>query len=261
MDINQANLKNLTQLWRKYGVQDIALSKPLSGTVLTVNHHWPHRVWQSALISKSLNDSDHLLKCLDQIPECFISHATVPVCSFNEQTNASDLEQHLAKNNWQCAFQQTAMYLSVEQVDTQPFSKRDDFSIEKVTSLEQLSTWVSIASEAFGYAIDQTVFEKLLHDADIQILLGMLGNEGNSVAVATALLYREGSVIGLHQMGVAKGFQGQGIAKKMMHGLIEQCVVQQDEYLVLQASQAGKPLYDSLGFKGQFEIRNYRRRS
>jgi GNAT superfamily N-acetyltransferase len=263
MDIDQANLKNLTGLWRKYGAEEITLSNQSTGTTISANKQWPHRVWQSTAISNTdLSDSSNLLSWLDQIPDAYIDQATVPVWPFESQNtssasepNAAGLEQQLALKGWQCTFEQTAMYLPIQGIDEQHISKSSDINIVRVSTSSQLSAWVNIASEAFGYTIDQTVFERLLHDTDIQILLGMLDHQ----PVATALLYQGGSVIGLHQMGVAKGFQGKGIAKNMMYGLITQCAQLQEEYLVLQASQAGKPLYESLGFKAQFGIKNYRK--
>ncbi len=265
MDIDQANLNNLTGLWRKYGVQDITLGSQSDVIKISANQHWPHRVWQPAAILKtSLSDSNNLLGWLEQIPDVFTSQATLPVWPFDIQStplasghNVSHLEQQLALKGWQCAFEQTAMYLPIADINTQLFSKRDNFSIEQVSTSKQLQTWLNIASEAFGYPIDQHVFEKLIHDPSIQILLAVLDGE----AVATALLYQDDAVIGLHQMGVGKSFQGKGIAKGLMHGLIVQCQQQESEHLVLQASQAGKPLYDSLGFKGQFGVKNYRKSS
>ncbi len=263
MDIDQANLNNLTGLWRKYGGQDITLGSQSDVIKISVNQHWPRRVWQPAAILKtSLSDSNNLLGWLEQIPDVFISQATLPVWPFDVQNttsingqNASNLEQQLALKGWQCAFEQTAMYLPIADIDTQLVSKRDNFSIEQVSTSKQLKAWVNIASEAFGYPIDQHVFEKLMHDPSIKILLAVLDGE----AVATALLYQDDAVIGLHQMGVAKSFQGKGIARSLMHALIVQCQQQGSEYLVLQASQAGKSLYESLGFKVQFGIKNYRR--
>ena len=63
----------------------------------------------------------------------------------------------------------------------------------------------------------------------------------------------------MHQVSVSPSFQGQGIAKWLMINLLNQSVDWQAENIVLQASTMGKPLYDKLGFKGQFFINNYQK--
>lgn len=263
MNIDQANIANLTGLWKKYGAENLTLPRKSKVTEVTANSQWPHRLWQAASIEDSrLNSVDELTRWLELTPSSYLSNATVPVWPFaledKPDVNAletSMFEQQLNQLGWQCAFEQTAMYLPLREIDTKRFAQKEDFSVQQVQSSQQLAAWVSIASEAFGYSIDQQVFEKLIDDPSIQILLGMSADE----PVATALLYQDDVVIGLHQMGVGKAFQGKGFAKSMMHELILFCVDREVESLVLQASQAGKPLYDSLGFLGQFGIKNYRK--
>ncbi len=264
MDIDQANLANLTGLWRKYGAQHLSPATQDNTAGIIANRQWPDRVWQSASMANTRLDSSPLEKAnelnqwLSLLPASELASATIPVWPFAIEGSSlyvTEFEQQLEKLGLQCAFEQTAMYLPLQGVDTQAWISRNGFSVEQVQNSSQLSTWVSIASEAFGYDIDQQVVEKLIDDPSIQILLAVSAGE----AVATALLYQDESVIGLHQIGVGKDFQGMGYARSMMHEMIRHCANKPVDYLVLQASQAGKPLYYSLGFKSQFAIRNYKK--
>lgn len=260
MDIDQGNLINLTRLWRKYGVQDLSLAGESGLIELSANPQWPYRVWrEQSIANTAINTAGELLSWLKLIPESHLENATVPVWPFylessDSHNQVSELARRLEAHGWQCAFSQTAMYLPLQALDTERLTTRESFSLEQVHESQQLKTWVSIASEAFGYRIHQPVFEGLLVDPNIQILLGVFDGE----PVATALLYQTENVIGLHQMGVGKAFQGRGFAKSMMHELLLSSVRARADSIVLQASQAGKPLYDSLGFKTQFTIRNYK---
>ncbi len=69
--------------------------------------------------------------------------------------------------------------------------------------------------------------------------------------------YKTGDTIGIHQVGVKPCFQGQGIARHLMAALLMRCQNWQAKRAVLQASSAGLPLYQSLGFNSQFIIKSY----
>jgi ribosomal protein S18 acetylase RimI-like enzyme len=48
-----------------------------------------------------------------------------------------------------------------------------------------------------------------------------------------------------------------GIARRMMHHLIDEARARGLRYATLQASAMGEPLYDELGFHKQFLLHNY----
>lgn len=78
----------------------------------------------------------------------------------------------------------------------------------------------------------------------------------NEEAVAAVLTLQTGSTIGVHQLGVSPSHQGKGIAKNIMQFLMQRHRKQCD-YMMLQASLMGQPLYQKLGFQPLFDIRNY----
>lgn len=263
MHIHEANIANLTGLWKKYG------SQPIKGStlpLLNANTHWPHRCWfdwgtlSDEGIRRVLQRNADNNTLLDNVPES----AIVPVWPMLNRTDEDEygvqfkqqlIENLLIERKWVCGFEQIAMYLDLqERVACSP-SVRIGFQVNPVHTPEEVKSWVDISSEAFAYSIDRPVIEQLINDKDIQILLGFQSGQ----AVASALLYKTGNIIGLHQVGVKQAFQGKGIARCFMQEIIADCVRWQVKYIVLQASQVGQPLYSRLGFREQFYIKNYRK--
>lgn len=260
MLINQANIDNLTHLWEKYGTRTVKLKTTQSApqiTLLQINNHWPHRCWFDKF--NPLQDT----LALESLPPSTI-YPVWPNFSVKQKTKKTLAEQHnieieLSNNNWRCILEQTAMFLpliesSAADLTDKP-SVQTNFSVKKVTTVTELALWLDIASKAFGYSIDQHVFEKLIAEQDIQILLAY----DNNTPIATALLFKTGNIIGVHQVAVNPDAQGKGYARMLMKVLINKSYKWQATHLVLQASAAGKPLYDSLGFKTQFLIKSYQK--
>ncbi|MFK5947918.1 MAG: GNAT family N-acetyltransferase [Methylococcales bacterium] len=259
MHIDEANLFNLTCLWKKYGswpVNEGALPR------LHANMHWPHRCWRdwnTSNIGYTMPGPPSDTAWLEDVPESVILSIWPPM-SDNKSGVAVPFEQQLIEKRllekqWICDFEQIAMYMELQEESTCLPLSRPGFQVMTVRASEDIKKWVDIGSEAFAYRIDYPVIENLINDKSIRILLAYEGTQ----AVASALLYKTGKIIGIHQVGVKQAFQGQGVARCFMQNIIASCIMWQGKYIVLQASQAGLPLYDSLGFKVQFTIKNYQR--
>lgn len=254
MHMDQANLTNLTSLWKKYGATMLNSDEWLT---LYANTSWPHRVWfecktvpQSSCISHSVIDALPGEAILPVWPMTNDGGGTKRCSDYQKQ-----IEQQLLARGWSLGFEQTAMYLPLSEASSTQPADPTGLEMRLVDTVNEIGVWVEIGSEAFGYTIDGHVIESLLGDSDIQVLLGIQ----NSQAVAGGLLYKTGEVIGVHQLGVKQACQGQGIAKRFMRQMLAECVRWRGKYVVLQASQAGKPLYDRLGFHDQFVINNYQK--
>ena len=261
MHIDEANLSNLTKLWHKYGSQPVDAAKcPL----LLANTGWPHRCWidstarsdgYSGQLHGSVNDN----RWIENIPESAIFPLWATLRANNNIASSKFepqiIEQSLLEKHWHCTFEQTAMYLTLPGATKQVTQTRPGFRVKSVVTFEDIQMWADIGSEAFGYQIDLSVIQRLVDDEHIQLLIGW----ENGQAIACGLLYKTGDIIGVHQVGVKQAFQGKGFAKCFMLDLIAACALWQGKYVVLQASQAGKPLYEKLGFKSQFLIKNFQR--
>ncbi|PHS68620.1 MAG: hypothetical protein COB23_08745 [Methylophaga sp.] len=259
MHIDKANLTNLTDLWKKYGSQ---LVNGGMQRLWHANTHWPHRYWLdwgTEDISYTMPSSSSATSWLEDVPESAVLPVW-PVMSGNDHGNAALferqlLEKQLLEKNWLCALEQMAMYMELQKEVQYLSLTYPGFQVLPARTSEDIKKWVDIGSEAFAYRIDRSVIENLINDKSIRILLGYQ----NGQAVASALLYKTGNTIGIHQVGVKQAFQGQGIGRCFMQEVIAACVLWQGKYIVLQASQAGQPLYESLGFKAQFTIKSYQR--
>ena len=261
MHIDEANLSNLTKLWHKYGSQPVeATTLPL----MQANTRWPHRCWidwktppdnDIGQLQGDVNDS----RWVENIPESTIFPLWPTVSANNNRPGSKFepqlIEQLLLDKHWYCAFEQTAMYLALPGDARHLPQTRPEFKVNRVVTSDDIKTWADIGSEAFAYQIDLAVIQQLVNLDDIQLLLGW----ENGQAIASGLLYKTGDIIGVHQVGVKQAFQGKGFAKSFMLDLIDACTQWQGKYVVLQASQAGKPLYEKLGFKSQFLIKNFQR--
>ncbi|MGY6275187.1 GNAT family N-acetyltransferase [Methylomonas sp. MgM2] len=259
MHIDEANLKNLTGLWKKYGFDVL---KDQVGAAMLINTRWPHRCWyeSSAVINdQKASNGDGLLA---EIPPT----AIIPIWSFVSsrpinllpfQAEHDFLEKALIAQKWTCHFEQTAMFLELPDEMAIAPSVNPEFRIRMVSANEELALWVNVCEDAFDYDIEALVLEPLIGDKDIRIMLGDIDDQ----AVAAALLYKTDHTIGIHQVGVRKAFQGKGLASRLMHEILGICIQWGGKNAVLQASQAGISLYHRLGFNSQFIIKNYRRRS
>ncbi len=249
MDIGQANIANLSSLWARYGATSIGADK-----VLTQNLGWPHRCWHE---NPSL---------LEDISPLAVAGEDVlfplwPDFSSQSSTSSAHLRAQLEMHNWVCALTQTAMYLPLNANDFanqgQGAPSTSSFSVRKISMIDDISPWCEVVSDAFGYEVDAKVIAPLLALSDVALYVGEFKGE----VVASALLYQTDEVIGLHQVGLKQAYQGQGLAKAMMNTLLAIASATSAKYMVLQASAAGRPLYEKLGFIKQFEIQSFRKQS
>jgi ribosomal protein S18 acetylase RimI-like enzyme len=230
---------------------------------LQINNYWPHRCWFNEAIPTNN------LSWLQALPQSTLIPILPIINNMDDLPNSklkftamqqSFLEKKLVSLKWQCVLEQTAMYINLSNnneddkyTQIEKIQPRKGFSVKAVKSPEELTSWLNIVTHAFGYCIDQGVIEKLINDPEIKIFTAHY----NDQAIASALLYKTGNIIGLHQVGVNPNVQGQGFARTFMQEIITICQLWQGQHIVLQASQAGKPLYERLGFTSQFLIRSY----
>jgi len=248
MHIDSANLNNLTQLWQRYGARSLYQDNQLQ---LHKNTSWPNRLW--ADLAKPVCATS-----LQQVANKAASTAIFPlwpaITEDGSTAPQATVDTLVAQSNdWQAAVQHRAMALQLDKhqaVNTEAVA-RHPLTFTCLSNNTGVAAWVATGSKAFGYNIDANVIVPLLACEDVQILLAY---NQDSEPVATGLLFKTGNVVGIHQIGVPAEHQGKGYATQMMRFLI-QCAEQwQADYAVLQASAAGRPVYQKLGFVDQFLI-------
>lgn len=206
---------------------------------------WPHRCWFDW--QANINETPALDDLLFQLQRGCI----VPV--WRGQLDRSRVfERILIDARFELAFEQTAMYLAMKNYRVIDHPNPD---VVTISSERDIETWTRVAAQSFNYAIDVSVIQQIADDPDVQLLLAY----ADSQPVATALLFRTGDIIGIHQVGVSEQYRGKGVARSLMHDVIARCHELAAKHITLQASTAGEPLYRNLGFKQQFMIKNYQR--
>lgn len=236
MDLEQKNLRNLHALWQRYG------AVPFSGRAGWWRHiQWPNRCWKQG-------DSDGVwTDSISDLPrECI-----VPVIA---NTDPAGDEPLLHVSGWQVAFEQVAMVKSIAAYRSAGLPELEiEGELQAVQAESQLQNWLAIQSAAFGYDIDAAAIHSLLSESDVRVWLYLEYDK----SVAGVILLKTGDTVGVHQLAVRPEHQGQGIARRLMQRVLREAALLGGDYLVLQASAAGLPLYQSLGFEEQFTIRNY----
>ncbi|MDP5213418.1 GNAT family N-acetyltransferase [Pseudoalteromonas tunicata] len=224
VSILEQNLTNLHSFWS-------TMPFTQQGTWFRHNQ-WPHKLWQAGFDSP-----------LSSNLTTIAGHVLVSTHPINSQLLPAQFTQsHLI---------------------TMSLGLNDNTAAElcsKVTPETDFIQWANACGKAFGYQIDADVIEQLAQHSNNWILSLKVDEQ---IAV-TAILHQtnsgfgEQTTFGLHQMGALTEFRGQGLAKKMMQHLIAFAKQQGASLLTLQASQAGLPLYEKLGFKAQVPLYSYR---
>ncbi|WDE03345.1 GNAT family N-acetyltransferase [Thalassomonas viridans] len=258
-ELQLANLDNFTRLWQAMGADERLLSSQLSPQLspqhkVFLSRSWPYRFWCENLMASSGDGvSPDLINHLLQLP----GNSVIPVWPQVEPAQES-LEQALMDNGYSISFELVAMGLTVEAGKAVNIQETGGLKLITCTGEAELNCWTRVCSEAFGYDIDPDVIQGLAEDSNARLVLAY----ENQQPVATALLfnsrYQSMQVTGIHQFGVPEKYRGRGIARQLMSVLLAQSVGNTD-FFSLQASVMGKGLYEGLGFKEQFVIRNYRK--
>jgi ribosomal protein S18 acetylase RimI-like enzyme len=237
MDLVQANIENLTSLWRTAGGRTHISRDDFDFGDIDYSE-WPNRLW----FHQDINE-DSLKKAKIQV----LATSTQLVIPYWDIYQSHSYEL-LEANGFQQIFEQIGMSLKM----TQPYEKLETLRIEKVSNKKNAILWEELFMQAFKYRISHKVLISSYEDIDY--LIAYHENE----PVGTAILYYSGDgLVGIHSMGIIPKKRRMGFAEQMMINLLHQATAKGSKYATLQASNMGKGLYFKLGFEEQFIIKNY----
>ena len=237
MDIIQANLDNLTSLWRLGGQKSGDFYTNRDFAVSTVpNSGWPNKLWFLTDPDETLMEELIWMEELDRL--------TIPIwgSTINEQKNlllAYGFEQ---KNEL------TGMSVKL---DSLTFHS-SPLVVELVTDTESATTWSRLFLEAFGYLIHPGTIVQTLEEVSY-----FTARYEHDYVGMVALYHRNSAVAGIHSMGVIPAQRGKGYAGSLLSEVLKQAYQQGAEYAVLQASEMGHGLYLKMGFQADFQLKNF----
>lgn len=250
-NLAKANLHNLTRLWEAMGCETITYEGDI---IASRSQHWPHRFWLKNSAKKLTNSE--FTKVLTAIPkDCILPTYTIDKISLNLASLLSDLK-------YSVAFKQTAMFLELAnhieiKRELSLLKSNQTLSIERLIDDTAVQLWCDVGGKAFNYQIDLEPIQQLITNNKAHLFLAYINDKPTATGLLFETTYNTQKTIGIHQIGVLERYRGLGIARVMMEYLIAYCANKDADYISLQASEEGKPLYESLGFQQQFEIKNF----
>lgn len=199
--LDKANIDNLTALWQVMGTR---ADSGIAGMRASIG--WPNRWWFDW--SKApYAPGDDLLARLP--PE-----AMVPLWAADESNNPR--RPALVRAGFAVCLEQRAMHFSLDDLAA---AAAGELQLSRVVSSSQVESWTDVCSRAFGYPIDVAVIRRVAEDSAGRLLQAHIEDK----VVATALLFKTGTVIGVHQVGVPPEFRGRGIAEGLMKNALIAC--------------------------------------
>ncbi|MCP5112230.1 MAG: GNAT family N-acetyltransferase [bacterium] len=240
----RANIENLTTFWKACGTKD---SSATGGNLLHGSVSWPWRMWFDYDHHPDRRDLKQLLSQVQRVD----GPVTIP------QWHAEDeiMAQVLDEAGFAVAMIQEAMVARLSAETAERDDGHSDIGLRWATGPESAQPWTRVASESFGYSIDERVVAGLIGVPGFHLLLAAV----DDAVVGTGLLVQTGQIAGLHMVGVPPVSRRRGYARQMTFGLLARARELGCEHATLQASAAGEVLYRQLGFEAQGAIRSFRK--
>ncbi len=240
-ELMQSNIENLIAFWAACGMKDSPLP---GGRTLYHSVHWPRRMWFDYDHHPDRQDLEQALVKAEMVGEPMM------IPQWHEADEV--MGEVPGRAGFEVKMTQEAMVASLGAMEAQPVRAVD---LRWVTNAESAGQWTRVASESFGYPIHEPVIAGLMGVPGFHLLLA----DVDDTVVGTGLLLQTGQTAGIHMMGVPPVHRRKGYARQIMFGLLALARELGCEHATLQASAAGKALYQQLGFKAQGSIRSYRR--
>ncbi len=230
------NIENLISLWKKASIPLDSYFKTQEFEYCKVkDSDWPNRLW----FTKDVKQKD-----IDLVKEIIRSgDLTIPYWN----TKSKNEDALFLKNDFELKFKQVAMCLKPDTY----FEIGNEIKIKRIHKKPEMKLWTNLYPKAFGYKISENILVNTYKD--IHYYLAYYNDE----PIGTAILFQTNNIIGVHGVGVVPEMRKRGFAAQIMKSLINIAIINNMDYVMLQASDMGKNVYVKLGFKELFEIKNY----
>lgn len=232
------NKNNLISLWVKAGQEIGAYEKGKDfDHCITKDTSWPNKLWFHTEPGEAA-----LQEALAKMKK---SSRVVTVPYFDEESTA--LKEAFDQNGLKVRSQQVGMYLALQD----GFAPVNDVRLELAEGEKYAEVWADLFEEAFKYRIEPRFIQN-----DDQTQFYLIHYDGKPVGTIN-LHADDERVVGVHSMGIVPAARQKGLGTKVMMSTLGQAIAGGYSYVTLQASDMGLGLYEKLGFKRQFLMKNY----
>ena len=164
------------------------------------------------------------------------------------------LEEYLKSLDFEMFYQQSGMAINL---DLFRFENNNKIGkIKTVKDTNELEEWILITEDAFRKKRNSQMYELFLNESDIRFY----GCYYKDKIVATLMLYIKDEIAGIHLVGTANEFRGKGFGTLITKTALKDAKGLGCKYGVLQASDMGRNVYNSIGFKEYCKIRHWESR-
>lgn len=166
-------------------------------------------------------------------------------------TTPNDIDRTLMKIGFEHVQGWTGMAISLSDRSFKT-NDRDGFQFRQVTSAEDLKKWIDVYIEGYqrpaaGKQAIFNRFEQIINkkQREYRLYLGLYN--GDPAVVGT--LFLDDDIAGLYCIATAPNMRRTGLAAAYLQYLLDEARRQGAAHCVLHATEAGKPLYEKLGFE------------
>ncbi|MBO0322241.1 GNAT family N-acetyltransferase [Muricauda sp. CAU 1633] len=236
MDLIEANINNLTGLWRIAGrLAGQYMEGPDFSLSIAGSGDWPNKLWFSRPVDQQI---------VAGIPHRHLDKLAIPIWG----NDLSTQELMLKNQGFFVKSEQVAMSIKLDETP----AHLGRLVARKVTNERMALTWSQLFQEAFGYSISADTVIKTMWD--IAYFIGA----DEEVPVGTAVLFMdEYGIAGIHSMGVVPSQRRKGYARDLLVHLLNIARIKGAAHATLQASQMGKGVYLQTGFQEDFNIKTF----
>ena len=238
MNLINANIDNITQLWTTVGMKTATFHSEKNIEYCTINDsEWPNRLWFTGSFNVSIIERAREILLRSKVP--------MKVSSWHNSDFSDEL---FVQYNFAQISEQTGMSVKL----TSEYESDPGIELRKVSTQQQATLWAELFIHSFGYKISQKVIVQ--SSAEVNYFVCYCNNS----PVGVCLLYHNNSqIIGIHAMGIIPEMRRRGFAEEILRKILTNSKYLGFSYAVLQASKTGKPLYHKYGFTEEFTMKNY----
>ncbi|TRX37386.1 GNAT family N-acetyltransferase [Flavobacterium sp. ZT3R18] len=235
--MNEKITNNLFEFWSYIGQQNnIYTDSSNYKAVSVLGSDWPKRIY-SIEDKKATYDEVLQLSNQDLLP------------------NIITLDEDKAltiRGKTQLLFAQTNMSLDLKNYTSENVKNTGIHQIETKTEAFEFAT---IASQSFGYTVDGEIIYNICKDSS-RVKNFIFKDKEKSYGCGIVFFDTDNNA-GFHMIGTIPDGRGKGIAKSITERLIDEALINNCNYCVLNASKMGEPTYERLGFTSFGTLENH----